>query len=87
MQQQSAPSHRSHSSYSYQHSRTTTGSSPSGTYREHSIPIAETGISSRAGEKRASGSYILINTNMDSAYLKELTDFEDLNLYSVREWE
>ncbi|VDK72155.1 unnamed protein product [Litomosoides sigmodontis] len=52
VQQQPAPSHRSHSSYSYQHSRSTTASSPSGTYRERSIPIAETGI--RAGERRAS---------------------------------
>ncbi|VIO88672.1 Uncharacterized protein BM_BM9502 [Brugia malayi] len=54
VQQQSIPSHRSHSSYSYQHSRTTTGGSPSGTYREHSIPITETGMNSRAAEKKAS---------------------------------
>uniref|UniRef100_A0A0R3RRK5 SHSP domain-containing protein n=1 Tax=Elaeophora elaphi TaxID=1147741 RepID=A0A0R3RRK5_9BILA len=55
VQQQSVPSHRSHSSsYSYQHSRTTTGGSPTDTYREHSIPITETGMSSRASERKAS---------------------------------
>uniref|UniRef100_A0A915PFT8 SHSP domain-containing protein n=1 Tax=Setaria digitata TaxID=48799 RepID=A0A915PFT8_9BILA len=54
VQQQSTPGHRSHSSYSYQHSRTTTGDSPSGTYREHSIPVIETGMSSRTGERKAS---------------------------------
>ncbi|VDK83353.1 unnamed protein product [Onchocerca ochengi] len=55
MHQQSTPNHRSHSSYSYEHSRTTTGgSSPSDTYREHNIPITETGMSSRIGEKKAS---------------------------------
>ncbi|KAL3990219.1 Hsp20/alpha crystallin family protein [Acanthocheilonema viteae] len=49
VQQQSAPNHRSHSSYSYQHSRTT-NDSPTGTYHEHSVPIIETGRSSRAEE-------------------------------------
>lgn len=58
--QQSTPNHRSHSSYSYQHSRTTTGGSPSGTYREHTVPITETGMSSRASERKASGCYFLI---------------------------
>ncbi|EJD76570.1 hypothetical protein LOAG_16518 [Loa loa] len=54
VQQQSTPSHRSQSSYSYKHSRTITGGSPSGIYREHSVPITETGMSSRAVEKKAS---------------------------------
>lgn len=59
--QQSVPNHRSHSSYSYQQSRTTTGGSPTGTYREHTVPITEIGISLRAGERKASGNYVLTN--------------------------
>ncbi|VDK63683.1 unnamed protein product [Gongylonema pulchrum] len=54
-QQQPLSGHRSHSSYSYHHSRTT-GGSPSGHYREHDVPITQTGMSSRAtGERIPSG--------------------------------
>ncbi|VDN01681.1 unnamed protein product [Thelazia callipaeda] len=46
--------HRSHSSYSYQHSRTTRGGSPTSTYRERGIPITQTGLSSRSVDSKAS---------------------------------
>lgn len=52
MQQQPISGHRSSSSYSYQHSRSTTGTSPIGHYREHDIPITQTGMSSRAHDER-----------------------------------
>lgn len=56
-QQQPLSGHRSHSAYSYQHSRTTTGGgSPSSRYREHDVPVTQTGMSSRAsGERIPSG--------------------------------
>ncbi|MCP9257419.1 Heat shock protein Hsp20 domain containing protein [Dirofilaria immitis] len=86
MHQQSIPNHRSHSSYSYQHSRTTTGGSPSGTYREHSIPITETGMSSTGISSTGKSSRISERRANEEFHSRERREHEEYRSESKNDY-